>query len=271
VPHDRHPLGLPGLSSGLRALSAGGPRVEVCLCHLSPDERDASPQASPLSAEERRVAARFVFAEHRRRFIQRHTALRELLGRYCGMAPSEIDLAHGSHGRPWVSNACGAVDFSLSHSGDWAAVAVSKDGWVGIDLERSDGPGWQDLIPTTMTAAEQHQLAATPAALRASRFFAHWTAKEAFMKLNGLGLGLAPASIEVVPGAEADRGCDIAVAVNYPAGLAIARASLTRIEAPAELSCTLATALPPRALTLTRWPPQPSLRVSLPSACASLR
>ena len=262
MPHDRRQLGLPGLSSGRQAPPASGPRVEVVLCHLSPHECDSSLRASPLSAEERRLAARFVFAEHRRRFIQRHTALRELLGRYCGMAPREIQLAHGSHGRPWVGNACGAVDFSLSHSGDWAAVALSTDSWVGIDLERLDGTGWQALVPTTMTEAEQHQLAATLPALRAGRFFAHWTAKEAFMKLNGLGMSLAPDSIELVPGAEADRGCDIAVAVNHPAGLAIARASLTRIEAPAELSCTLATALPPGVLTVTRWPPQPSLRVS---------
>ena len=254
MPHDPHRLGLPGLSSNLQAPPASGPRVEVILCALAPHERDGSRQASPLSAEEWQVAARFVFAEHRRRYIQRHTALRELLGRYCGMAPGEIELAHGSYGRPWVSNARGAVDFSLSHAGDWAAVAVSTDGWVGIDLERLDGTGWPALVPTTMTAAEQRHLAATPPALRAGRFFAHWTAKEAFMKLNGLGLGLAPDSIEVVPGAAAEHGCDVAVAVHHPAGLAVARACLSRIEAPAELSCTLATALPPRALTVSGWP-----------------
>jgi 4'-phosphopantetheinyl transferase len=266
MPPDRSTeLRLLGLPIGLHAPLPDGPGVDVYLCHLSPGGSGEPAPDSPLSADEMQLASRFVFAEHRRRFIQRHTALREVLGRHCGIAPAQLELACGRHGRPCLRNANPPLDFNLSHAGDWAVIAVSSDGWVGIDVAAPDGTGWQDLVASTLTPTEQHQLAATPAPLRAGQFFAHWTAKEAFMKLNGLGLGIAPGSIEVGPGG---------VVASHLTGLAVRRAAWTRIETGADLICTLATAVPPRALGLSRWPEardQPSLRVSLPSACVSLR
>lgn len=244
-----------GLAPELEKPPPGGPRVEICLCHLSPQEMGWEAHSTALSTEEAQVASRFVFDEHRRRFVQSHRALRNILGRHCGLAPQNVEFRLGAHGRPCVRNANVPLDFNMSHTGDWAVIAVSLDGWVGIDVEALDREGWRDLAATLLTPGEQRQLESMAEPLRAARFIEYWTAKEAFMKLNGLGLGVPAESIEVQESWSSDARCETAAATHHPSALAVRRACLTRIVATDKLSCTLATTAPPREVISSWWAP----------------
>lgn len=241
-----------GLAPELAMPPPGGPRVDICLFHLSPSESGWRDDSSVLSAEEALIASHFVFAEHRRRFVQSHCALRRILGKHCGMAPEKIEFGRGLHGRPYVQNAMPLLDFNMSHSGDWAVVAVSFEGWVGIDLEAIDREGMRDLADSVLTPLERRDLASVPEAQRVRKFIAYWTAKESFMKLNGLGLGIPPESIEVLAQGSAVASCETASEVCRSHTLAAEQAFLTRIVAIDTLSCTLATSAPPSEVS-TSW------------------
>ena len=181
---------------------------------------------------------------HRRRFVQSHAALRRVLAGHLGAAPADIDYAEGCHGRPYLRHAEPALDFNLSHADDRAVIAVSRAGWVGIDIERTDR-SFDELVPRVLTATERRRFEATPAPDRAARFFEFWTGKEAFMKLNGVGLHLAPEQIEIDAGtADGQRG----VQALHRTDLAVARACLTPLAVFGGYTCTLATAVAPNPI-----------------------
>lgn len=101
------------------------------------------------------------------------------------------DIHAGPYGKPEAPG----VFFSLSHSGEYAMLAVSDAG-VGVDLER--------LRPAPMRAAarvfspdELDWLAAEDG--RDARFFTLWTLKEALLKATGRGLTQPLRKLNVLP------------------------------------------------------------------------
>jgi len=77
-----------------------------------------------LSADERTRAARFHFARDRARFLRRRAALRHLLAGYAGREPHALVFAQGAHGKPALPAT--GLEFSLSHSGGYAVLAVTR-------------------------------------------------------------------------------------------------------------------------------------------------
>ena len=158
---------------------------------------EAESYASP---EEQARAARFVFPEHRDRFLRGRGYLRRRLAGILGIRISEVELAFGSNGKPGLAGT--DVAFNMSHSGDRAVLVTTRGGSVGIDIEtldRRDGL-WDDLqglAAICMTQAEQDLLASLPGHQKRRRFLEFWTAKEARMKLTGEGLTLDPATISL--------------------------------------------------------------------------
>lgn len=142
---------------------------------------------SVLDDGERARAQRFAFDELRRRFRQSHAFLRRALGEVLGVAPATLRFATGDAGRP--SLAGGGPDFNLSHSGRWAAVAISPRGRVGIDVEvvRPMTDLW-GVARSVFTPAECEVLAPLADAARVVPFFRGWTRKEALLKASGLGI-----------------------------------------------------------------------------------
>src|SRR5258708_16468453 len=53
-----------------------------------------------LSADERRRADRFHFAQHREHFIVSRGSLRTILGRYLNIDPGRLTFAYGPFGKP---------------------------------------------------------------------------------------------------------------------------------------------------------------------------
>ncbi len=167
------------------ALEDGAP-IEVCRQVLSQGERDR--------------AERFRFEHLRRRFVIAHGFLRDVLGGYLGMAPAAIRFETGEHGKPFVPGA--EVQFNLSHSGDLAALAVTRARSIGVDVELARPVEWLDEIAARFFAAgEREKIAAAPDRDRA--FFECWTRKEAYIKGVGGGLSIPLTSFDTslpVPG-----------------------------------------------------------------------
>ncbi len=143
---------------------------------------------STLDAEERRRAARFVFARDRDAFVASHRAMRAILAGYLEMAPADIVLHTDAYGKPRLAPDAG-LDFNLSHSRGLALIGVTRGARIGVDVEMARPlPDRDALIQGNFASAECTALAAMPESERDQAFFATWTRKEAVVKALGQGL-----------------------------------------------------------------------------------
>ena len=194
--------GSDALGWGLPALTAapvGAPaQVDVLVVDLDAEDASSNAGLDGLSAHERERCGRFKFDHDRRRFAAGRRALRQELSRRTGVAADGVALRIGMRGRPCLDDAAAALDFSFSHSGRWLAIASSRQAWVGVDIEpASRAADLTGLEASVLAQDERSVLCALPAADRPLALLGYWTGKEAFMKLNAMGLHLPPTQIHV--------------------------------------------------------------------------
>ena len=171
-------------------LSAGA--VHVWRVALSWPPAQLPSLLSLLSPEERERAARFRFPRGYRRFIVSHAALRDILARYLSRAPQSLLFETNAYGKPFLAGDDSWLHFNLSHSGEWALVAVTSLGPVGVDVEqvRDDFSG-EAIARRFFSPSEVEAFLALPPELRTQGFFSCWTRKEAFIKAVGMGVSFA--------------------------------------------------------------------------------
>jgi phosphopantetheinyl transferase len=167
----------------------------VTLAFRNTDEGAAGPLEEPweqLSAAEQTRAGRFHFERDRQRWIRGRAWVRQQLGATLGLPPRQVELAAEPGGRLYIPGA--AIDFNLSHTGNWIALGICRGGRLGVDLETVD-PAFPTLeIAREFFLPEEHDwIASGPI----DRFFHLWTAKEALMKATGRGMSLQPDKIFV--------------------------------------------------------------------------
>jgi 4'-phosphopantetheinyl transferase len=139
-----------------------------------------------LAPEERARAARFAFAEGRRRFIVRRARLRETLAAVVGTSPERLVYTENGYGKPMLAE--GALHFSASHSHELWAVALAAQE-VGVDVEHHQPDlDWRDLAAGLFRADERAALDALAYDDAVRGFFDCWARKEAFVKAIGQGL-----------------------------------------------------------------------------------
>jgi 4'-phosphopantetheinyl transferase len=149
-----------------------------------------------LSKEEAERAARFHFPMDRDRFIAAHAFLRDILSRYLHCRPEDITFSVNKYGKPIVEDH--KLEFNLSHSGDYAVIALTPEHRVGADVERiRQGISSTVIARQYFSEAEVAELQALPLEQREVAFFTCWTRKEAYIKAQGLGLSLALESFDV--------------------------------------------------------------------------
>jgi len=137
-----------------------------------------------LSKHERERAARYRRAQDRLNFVLGRTAIEWLLGPR-GMSPRR-PVAIAPTGKPFV---VGAPEFSISHSGAYFAIGVSRSGCIGIDVETFDRMGNpQELFSSVTHARERSILETSPPTSVGPLFRRCWTRKEAVLKATGIGL-----------------------------------------------------------------------------------
>ena len=177
-------------------LPAGGRNVLLAWFDL--DAEDAVFET--LSREERARAKRFRCERDARRFAAGRTAVRRALGGLLGIAPRDVAIAAGAHGRPELAHRGVPRPFSFAHAGAKAVLAVVEAGSVGVDVEARDAaPDADELAPMTMPAAELREFRELPASKRREEFLRRFTAREAVLKAAGTGFCCDPRSISLRP------------------------------------------------------------------------
>lgn len=154
------------------------------------DDRAEDP-GSVLSPDEAERAGRYRSAADLRRSVRARCLLREVLAGYTACRPGEIRFGYGAHGKPFLSGEPPeGVQFSVSHAGDLAAVAVARGRRVGIDIEALRTGSTEPALPLCfLTDAEAAAVKTLPAHAQAGLFLRIWTRKEALLKATGQGIG----------------------------------------------------------------------------------
>jgi len=153
-----------------------------------------------LDQEEARRASRYRRPEDQLRTALGWAAARRVLGAALLRPPEELRFSrrcrhcgHAEHGKPRLLDG-GAIDFNLSHSGDFVLLAVASDRLVGVDVERiAGGPGPVEILRWLGPDA------AAPEAPDERSLLRRWTAAEARLKMTGRGLADLPLAPEPLP------------------------------------------------------------------------
>lgn len=159
-----------------------------------------------LSDDERARAARFLRHEDAIRHAATRAALRNAIGARIGVLPEHVGFRYDPAGRPHVEEAPVGFDFNVSHSGDFALIALAHARRVGVDIESKRAlRDWQGMAKTVFAPREHAFFAGLPASEQLDAFFDVWTAKEALLKAIGVGIAGGLDRFSVMGGGERNR------------------------------------------------------------------
>lgn len=138
--------------------------------------------------------ARFVFDKDRFRFGQSHVRMRALLGAHLGVPAAEVKFEETEHGKPFLA---GGPFFNLSHSHNLAALAISEEVDLGLDIEHVRAIEGPEIARRFFSARECAALSAHAGGDYEEAFYRCWTRKEAYVKAQGEGLGISLQAFDV--------------------------------------------------------------------------
>lgn len=141
-----------------------------------------------LSWDECDRASRFKRECDRRRYIAIRIWLRQLLAGYLAVDPRTVVFDYLPKGKPIVPKPHNPnnLQFNLSHSGDWAIVALTPGAAVGVDVEQQcPKVDPMAIAQRFFTPLECEVLQHEAMSHRVQAFFRLWTRKEASIKALG--------------------------------------------------------------------------------------
>ena len=144
--------------------------------------------STQLSDDEKIRANKLIKQSQRHTFISSHAAMRRILADKLDMSPDDIHYQLQEHGKPFIDNNMG-LSFNLSHSHDYAILAVSAHCKLGVDIEKIQPH--RDLIAISerfFSKDEFEWLKSLPEDLLFTEFYQLWCHKEAFLKATGQGI-----------------------------------------------------------------------------------
>lgn len=205
-------------------------QIEIFGYSLNAEDMDwLTPQAHRvLSVEECNRWQRFKVCEPKKVFLASRFLLRQLLAQRLGCSPSDIQLAMGEHGKPFIQAPLCQWQFNLSHSGDVVLIALAYGIELGIDIEQSKArDGLFDIAERVLTPTEMAHFTALDPVAQSAFFFQVWVLKESFVKLKGTGIWHDLTSLAVntevpaYPAASATvRACYLSAPAGFTAALA---------------------------------------------------
>jgi 4'-phosphopantetheinyl transferase len=185
------------VDGGLRDASPATALATVELWTIALDGAPDPHEVERLPADERWRAGEIVVPAVRRRFVRARSALRRILGRRLGVAPHALAFAYGPSGKPLLAEHPG-LHFNLSHSADFAVLALSTDGEVGVDVESTRHRS--QVLPVALRFFADDEAAAVAACegeAQVAAFLRTWTRKESVLKATGRGMGVDTRAIAV--------------------------------------------------------------------------
>jgi len=173
----------------------------VRIAHLSEAKDSLAALEIYLDDRERERAARFRFPADRGRFVLGRALVRKSLGHYLAQAPETIELAYTDLGRPFFPHD-DKIHFSISHTHDLVAVALTAGARIGIDLEAIQRHlDLFELAERIFSPADLEKFQALPSGEKLAAFYRAWTRKEAYLKARSEGIadGLQQISVSLGP------------------------------------------------------------------------
>jgi 4'-phosphopantetheinyl transferase len=174
--------------------------VDLWLAPLDSVAACSERMADSLSPDESERAEAFYSAEERLRFITTRGILRDLVSRYLGCSPAQVQFEYKPNGKPQLGQTRHSTDlrFNLSHCASAALYAFSVGREVGVDIEliRPQFP-FDRLARRFFSRGEIAKLQRWPVYQRSVGFFTCWSRKEAYAKAQGQGLSLPFDAFEV--------------------------------------------------------------------------
>lgn len=179
--------------------------LEVYCCPLDRmDHAKCQHYSAWLSEAERERMASFKRDEALFGFVASRALLRTVLAEKTGIAPQLLQFVRDAYDKPHladdsVSGLVGASwHFNVSHCRDWAALAISDEAAVGVDIELCNRTNnLLGIAHRYFQPAEAAWLESLPEIQRGDRFCELWSLKEACVKWCGLGIGRAIAGVGV--------------------------------------------------------------------------
>lgn len=200
--------------------ASGGPEIDLWLAHYQQidDPQLHINMRKLINDPERAKETAFHFADDRLRYLVTRALVRTVLSRYASVAPAAWEFAVNAYGRPEVALHHGVPDlhFNISHTRGLIALAVSRHGPLGVDVENVAGRAPpMDIAARFFSPVEVDALESLPEQSRGGRFFEYWTFKESYIKARGMGLSLpldgfsvlfhGEESVSITAGAEIDN------------------------------------------------------------------
>lgn len=96
------------------------------------------------------------------------------------------EIKYTTHNRPYLHLPM-AIDFNISHSGAYIVCAVTREGKIGIDIEKVHDV---DLHDFSSQFTDEELGGIQNASDKYDEFFRLWTIKEAVIKADGRGLSI---------------------------------------------------------------------------------
>jgi phosphopantetheine--protein transferase-like protein len=139
-----------------------------------------------LATDEKRKAEKFLFEEDKQTYIMCHGSLRLILARKLNLNPDSLLFRNNKNNKPGL--AANPLFFNITHDRGAFAIAVSKNSYVGIDIENAEKPiDFEPLMKTNFSEAENKYISDHTSSPK-DRFFLLWTRKEALLKSFGTGI-----------------------------------------------------------------------------------
>jgi phosphopantetheinyl transferase len=127
-----------------------------------------------------------VWCSARHRVASSDAFKRHVLSHYAEVAPEDWQFGIGEQGKPYLVDAPRALDFNVSHSGEWLVCAVTAGTAVGVDIE--EAVSTRDVMTLArrfFRAEEVAALARCDAPDQCDQFYDLWTLKESAVKARG--------------------------------------------------------------------------------------
>jgi 4'-phosphopantetheinyl transferase len=141
-----------------------------------------------LSAQEITRAEKYQNQNDRLLFKASHAFMRYIISVYKNIPPDKVEYQIDANGKPSIKNS-GGFCFNLSHSGWMAAIVVSQDIDIGIDVELIrpiEDAG--SIVKRNFSEQELRQFNSEKEIDSVQAFFHLWTRKESYLKASGVGL-----------------------------------------------------------------------------------
>lgn len=168
--------------------------IEVWLLKLNLQAPISNSDFLLLNEFERGRALRFHTHADQVRSTATRAALRRLLAAKAAVPANELRFAMNQYGKPYLYGNTG-IDFNVSHAGQYALIAISTTGQVGIDIEdcnrQLDISILTEYVFTTLE--RQSELVTT------EDFIKRWVAKESVLKAVGVGISEHLQTVSILP------------------------------------------------------------------------